>query len=176
MKIAKDTVVSLDVELAEGFEFKAPQAKYNAKMLGNDLDRVIREGAWAGSRTRLLDELGTGSYRLRHAIEEESLSLLLAAMAIRGRDQLLGLGNRDLHPTLEHRRGDDEDDQEGEGHIHQRRDVDLRLYREILPSAATSAAYHEGILHPPWRGPIELPFTDSIPMVLIPSLPVPAFR
>ena len=57
--------------------------------LGLRLLEGVVDGDWK-SWVRLLGET---VHRLRHAIEEEGLRLLLAAMAVRRGDQFLGLGH-----------------------------------------------------------------------------------
>lgn len=74
LAVESDSNEPVDVELAEGFEFKAPQAKYNAKMLGNDLD--------------ILEKLYGSGNRLPRPIEDTlfaELSLLKT-----GKSSLLG--------------------------------------------------------------------------------------
>ena len=52
------------------------------------LESVV-DGDWE-SGMRLF---GQAVHGLRHAVQEECLCVLLAAMAVRGRDQLLGFGH-----------------------------------------------------------------------------------
>ena len=53
----------------------------------------LLEGVVDGDREGRMRLLGEAVHRLRHAVEEESLGLLLAAVAVGRGDQLLGLGH-----------------------------------------------------------------------------------
>ena len=53
----------------------------------------LLEGVVDGDRKGRVRLLGEAVHRLRHAVEEECFRLLLAAMAVRRGDQLLGLGH-----------------------------------------------------------------------------------
>ena len=53
----------------------------------------LLEGVVDGDRKGRVRLLGEAVHRLRHAIEEERLRLLLAAVAVWRSDQLLGLGH-----------------------------------------------------------------------------------
>ena len=53
----------------------------------------LLEGVVDGDRESRVRLLGEAVHRLRHAVEEERLGLLLAAVAIRRGDQFLGLGH-----------------------------------------------------------------------------------
>ena len=53
----------------------------------------LLEGVVDGDREGRVRLLGEAVHRLRHAVEEERLGLLLAAVAVWRRDQLLGLGH-----------------------------------------------------------------------------------
>ena len=52
----------------------------------------------------------------------------------------VGPWDRDLDATLKDRRGDDEDHEQREGHVHQAGDVDLRVDRQITTIPAAPAA------------------------------------
>ena len=55
----------------------------------------LLEGVVDGDREGRVRLLGEAVHRLRHAVEEEGLRLLLAAVAIGRGDQFLGLGHRE---------------------------------------------------------------------------------
>ena len=52
-----------------------------------------------------------------------------------------GLGEVELHRVVDHRHGDDEDDQQNQHHVHQGRHVDLRHHLAVVVEAAVSEAH-----------------------------------
>ncbi len=89
--------------------------------------------------------LGEAVHRLRHAVEEEGLGLLLAAVAVGRGDQFLGLGHRERGEEI----GEDRPQRATQPDIEEVRQIGVadvvvvgRVGRDDLRSADTSVLLH----------------------------------